>query len=226
MRNLLLLLLSTTLFFNVACSKKGSSSTAATAPVTTPTTTVPPTTVLPSGYIIIPNLPVATYGSFYYGQVNMTNLAVYSYFLKSAFGYQAYNNGGYYGSNTGYGYNYNYSCDINIYRWIFGGNVADCGSSQSQFDQYLNTLTYQTAIVQFAFRNDGTVQGLWLAGGTVDLQGNFYAYEQIPFQGRLTMTADGHYQITAGPLVFVTTALASNFDVYFNNLPFGNVTIR
>jgi hypothetical protein len=225
MRKLILILLAATLSVSVACSKKKSSSPVATAP-TTPTTPVDPNT--PSGGVII-GLPAPVNGKFYYGTVQISKRSTYVNFLRSAFGYQYYNqnsNDQGYGNNQGYSYNYSYSCDINLFRWLFDDNLIDCGGGQTQYNDYVSDLSYEKTMVQFLFKSDGSVKGLWLAGASQDLQGNFYAYEQIPFYGNVVKLQDGRYLIEAGPLAFVTTSSLMNFDVHFEDVKFGNTTIR
>lgn len=222
MRKLILILLAATLSVSVACSKKKSSSPVATAPVT-PTN---PNPTYPGG--VIPGLPAPVNAKFYYGTVTISKRATYVNFLRSAFGYQYYNQDQGYGYNQGYSYNYSYSCDINLFRWIFDDNLIDCGGGQNQYNDYVSDLSYEKAMVQFLFNGDGSVKGLWLAGASQDLYGNFYAYEQVPFYGRLTQVQDGRFMIEAGPLVFLTTSTSNlmNFDVFFEETKFGNTTIR
>lgn len=218
MKHLLLIILAATLTVNVACSKKKSSSTVATTP---------PVVVDPGGggggYI--PNWPQPSNAAFYYGTVTVQKFDVYQDFLESAFGYQAYNQGGSYGQQ-GHNYNFNYSCDLNIFRWIFGGNIVNCGNYQNQYNQYVYDLSYQRAMVQLLFLADGSVKGLWLAGASQDTNGNMYAHKQISFRGRMIQLQDGRYMIEAGPLVFLTTNTVSNFDIFFNEWKIGNVTVR
>lgn len=221
MRHLVLILLAATLAVNVACSKKKSSSTVATAP---PAVVDPNQPYNPGGYL--PGWPAPTNASFYYGTVQVQKYDVYQYFLESAFGYQAYTQGGSYGQQQGFNYSYNYSCDLNIFRWIFGGNIASCGGYQNQYDQFIYDLSYQRAMVQLLFQADGTVKGLWLAGASQDGAGNMYAYKQISFRGRLRQLQDGRFIIEAGPLVFLSTTQATNFDVFFQEWKIGNVTVR
>lgn len=224
MRTLILILLAATLSVNVACSKKKSSSSVATAP-TTPTN--PNTPTYPGG--VIPNYPAPQNAKFYYGTVNISKRQTYVNFLRSAFGYQYYNQNDYgYGYNQGYSYSYSYSCDINLFRWLFDDNLIDCGGGQNQYNDYVTDLSYEKAMVQFLFSGDGSVKGLWLAGASQDLYGNFYAYEQVPFYGRLFQIQDGRFMIEAGPLAFLTTSTGNNmnFDVFFEESKLGNTTIR
>lgn len=219
MRHLLLIVLTTALTMSVACSKKKSSAVA-TAP---PAVTDP--NVVNNNYYIT-GLPAPVNSQYHYGTVNISQRATYVNFLKAAFGYQAYNNGGYFGEQQGYSYNYNYTCDLNIFRWIRGDSLVDCDSYQDEFARYIDDLSKQRTMVQFLFKSDGTAKGLWLAGAYQDFNGTMYAYEQIPFQGRVIKLQDGRFMIEAGPLVFLTTTSVSNFDVFFEEARFGNVNIR
>lgn len=227
MRHLILVLLTATLAISgTACSKKKSSSPVATAPApVNPTNPTNPN--YPYNYGSI-GLQAPINGKFHYGVVQIYRQGVYKNFLRSAFGQQAYHTGVDYGYDQSYGYDYSYTCDLNIFRWIFDGNAVDCTSGQTQYNDYVTDLSYETAIVQFLFNNDGSVKGLWLAGASIDYQGNMYAYEQIPFHGRFTRLNDGSYSIESGPLVFLTTTTAANFDIYFTGTGsrFGNVTIQ
>ena len=221
MRKLILILLATTLTVSVACSKKKSSSPVATAP-TTPTD---PNN--PSGGVII-GLPAPVNAKFYFGTANISKRPTYVNFMRSAFGYQYYNQDQGYGQNQGYSYNYSYSCDLNLFRWLFDDELIQCSGGQDQYNDYVSDLSYEKAMVQFLFNSNGSVKGLWLAGASQDLQGNFYAYEQIPFYGNVTKLQDGRYMITAGPLVFLTKSTANlmNFDIFFEETLFGNITIQ
>lgn len=219
MRKLILILLTATLSLSVACSKKKSNSVATPPPVT------PTTPTYPGGYI--PNFPAPINSAFHYGTVNITKRATYVNFLRAAFGYQTYNNGYDFGQQQDYGYNYNYSCDLNIFRWLFDDDLINCSNGQSQYNDYVSDLSYEKTMVQLLFQGDGTVKGLWLAGASMDFNGTMYAYEQIPFRGRLTQLADGRFMIEAGPLVFLTTSTSvTNFDVFYEETKFGNVTVR
>jgi len=236
MRRLILIILTATLSMSVACSKKKSSSTVATTPTDNTTTTT-------TGSSVIVGLPSPVNSSFYYGTVTMSQRSVYKNFLKAAFGYQYSNNGSSYGSNS-YNYSYSYSCNFDLLQWLFGGSALDCGSGGgNQYNQYIDDLSRKPALVQFLFKSDGTVRGLWLVDGFMQrnyqdpncsaftYQNNancvqFYAQQQIPFDARVTKLADGRYLLEAGPLVFLTTTAVSNFDVFFEEARFGNVSIQ
>lgn len=226
MKHLVLIILAATLSVNVACSKKKSSSTVATPP---PVVVDPGPGGGGGGYI--PNWPNPSNAAFYHGTVTVQKYDVYQDFLYSALGYQAYNQGGnQYGQQQGYNYNYNYNCDLNIFRWIFGGNIVNCGSYQNQYDQVVYNLSYKPALVQLLFLADGSVKGLWLANGFYS-NGAMYTYGQpngyqIPFRGTMQRLNDGRYMIVAGPLVFLTTNTTSNFDIFFNEWKIGNVTVQ
>jgi hypothetical protein len=235
MKHILLILLTAMLSMNIACSKKKSDGVA-TAPIT-PTTPTPTNPTYPpnSGSGYIPGLQAPLNNSYYAGIIGISNRGVYKNFLKSVFGYQSnYGQNGYYGDQTGYSYSYSYSCDINIFRWFFEDNLVNCGSSsyQNQFDDYLNFLTRndQKAMIQFAFQGNGVVKGLFLAGAEryYNYQKNdydYYAYENIRFEGRLTQLSNGQYVIQAGPLAFYSTSTPNNFDVVMDGSLMGNVTI-
>ncbi len=225
MKHLVLILLAATLSINVACSKKKSGGgTVATAP---PVAVDPNNPYNPGTYY--PGFPAPQNAKYHYGSVQIIKPATYVSFLKSAFYYQTYQQqGNYYGQQAnGSSYNYSYSCDFNIFRWLFEGQALNCNSGgQSQFDNYVQQLVYQQTMVQLLFLADGTVKGLWLAGASMDGAGNMYAYEQIPFRGRISQLHDGRLIVDAGPIVLLSTGSYTNFDIYFNESTLGNVTIR
>lgn len=237
MKRTILIILTALLSVSVACSKKKSSGAVATPP---PTTDGGGTTN-PNNVIV--GLPAPINASFYFGTANISQRTTYKNFLKAAFGYQTYNNGGAYGQNS-YDYSYNYSCNLDILRWVFGDSLVDCGSGGGdQYSQYIDDLSRRPAIIQFLFKSDGTVRGLWLVDGIMQrntqdpncsaftYQNNpncvqFFAQQQIPFDARVTKLADGRYVLEAGPLVFLTTTAVSNFDVFFEEARFANISIQ
>ncbi len=159
-------------------------------------------------------------GEIWAGQVSITNKATYQNFLTTAFGYQ-YNQQ----------YSYNVSCNMDLFRWIFGGGqIVDCDSGNSSMGNLANA----PALVELLFKDNNRVEGLWV----VNPQYNGY---EIPFQGVMTRYSDGRFLIEAGALALLTTmdsggnVREDNFDVYYiwydnynrrYSSRFGNVTIR
>lgn len=233
MRHIILIFLTALLSMSVACSKKKSSGAVATAP--------PPVTDPGKNPTVI-GLPAPANTTFYFGTATISQRDIYKNFLRSAFGYQAQSNSGAYGQNGNY--NYNYSCNIDILRWVLGNSLIDCGGSAGdQYSQYIDDLSRRPAMVQFLFRADGTVRGLWLVDGITQINYQdpnctaftyqnrpdclqFFAQQQIPFDARVTQLPDGRYLLEAGPLVFLTTTAPTNFDIFFEEARFSNITIR
>jgi len=193
-----------------ACSKKKSTTTTTTTNTNT-------------GYYIDNN---NSNGTLYSGSVNVYDKATYKNFLYTGFGYQYYQT-----------YNYNFSCNLDLFRWIFGGQLADCNSGQTSFTNLVNA----PALLELKFfpktTNQGQtsypVDGLWV------VDPNYSGYE-IPFQGDAVELSDGRWLIEAGNIGLLTTKSGStvnlnNFDVYYiwydssgyrNSTKFANVTIR
>lgn len=214
MRILILILLTLGVGFGgTACSKKKSSSAPAT------------TTNDNDGYYNDNDGDNYNGSTFYDGTVKIYDYQVYRDFLYTSLGYQ-YNNT----------YNYNFNCNLDLFNWVFGGQLVDCGSGYSQFDSIVN----KPALIELKFlpkekRNgyyDYPVDGLWV----VDPQYNAY---EIPFDGYMEELSDGRFLLETGPLALLTTVSGSkvnlnNFDVYYiwykngnrYSTKFGNVTIK
>ena len=159
-------------------------------------------------------------GEYWSGQVTIQNKPTYQNFLYTAFGYQYEQQ-----------YNYTASCNLDLFRWIFGGGqIVDCNSGNNS----LSNLANAPAFVELLFKDNNRVEGLWV----VNPQSNGY---EIPFQGVMTKYNDGRYLIEAGALALLTTMDSNgnvredNFDVYYiwydnynrrYSSRFGNVTIR
>jgi hypothetical protein len=203
------------------------------------------------GYI--PNLPLPNNGNYYVGvpYIDPSRYNVYSDFIRSAFSYQAYGgsnygggynytNGGYGSYNGGANFNYSVSCDINVWRWLYGNQFLQCNN----YNNYIYDLAYAPASVELTFVNatnnpgyNGSynggynnlyVQGRWIIRG--------YETVIIPFEGFLTVLTDGRYLIQAGPLAFLSdygtnynpgsyNGAYNNFKVYFYETYFGRVSI-